>query len=153
MRRILNIVWVPFAGAWLSLVWLLVSLLLAVTIVGLPFARQTLRIAEFALWPFGRAIVHVDESDGSARTLSGAGNLVWGVLIGWWLALAHVMVAMICILSIFGVPFAIGIFKLLPASFAPFGRRIVPVDEAPADAAGAITIPTTLVDEGHPVRV
>ena len=57
MKMLLNIIWLVLAGIWLAAAYLLAAILLAITIIGLPFAKQSLKLARYALWPFGWALV------------------------------------------------------------------------------------------------
>ena len=127
MKTILNVIWLVLAGFWLALAYLVAAVLLAITIIGLPFAKQSLKLARYALWPFGRALV---QSPTRLRGLSAVGNVLWFVLAGWWLALAHVVTGIALCLTIIGIPLGIANFKMVPISLLPLGREIVPVDHA-----------------------
>ena len=138
MRAALNVVWLVLAGWWLALVWLLVSLGLVLTIVGIPFAAQTAKIAGFVLWPFGRALVTRADAN---LALSGIGNIAWIILAGWWLAIVHVGAGIALVVSIVGIPLGLGAFKMVPVTFAPFGREIV--ESGPGETApGGVWMPT-----------
>ncbi len=80
------------------------------------------RIAGFALWPFGRTIV----AKPSAGVGSFIGNVIWFVLAGWWLVIAHVVSAVALAVTIIGIPLALADLKLIPISLAPLGKDIVP---------------------------
>ena len=97
MKTLLNVIWLVFAGFWLATAYLLAAVLLAITIIGLPFAKQSLKLARYALWPFGRALV---QSPTRNETLSAVGNVLWFVLAGWWLALAHIVTGVALCLTI-----------------------------------------------------
>src|SRR6187551_2849905 len=88
VKTVLNVIWLVLAGFWLAAGYLLAAILLAITIVGLPFAKQSLKLARYALWPFGRALV---QSPTRHKGLSTVGNVLWLVLAGWWLALGHIV--------------------------------------------------------------
>ena len=122
MKTILNVIWLVLAGFWLALAYLVAAVLLAITIIGLPFAKQSLKLARYALWPFGRALV---QSPTRLRGLSAVGNVLWFVLAGWWLALEHLITGVIMCLTIIGIPLGIANFKLIPVSLAPLGKEIV----------------------------
>src|SRR5436190_2420753 len=126
MRFILNVVWFVLAGVWLALAYLLAALLAFILIVTIPFGIASLRIAGFALWPFGRQIVR-RESAGAASTI---GNILWVLLFGWWLALGHLITGIALCLTIIGIPLGLANFKLIPVSLTPFGRDIVDIDDA-----------------------
>jgi len=123
MRLALNAIWFVFAGVWLAILWVLVSLGLLLSLIGIPFAWQSLKIAEFALWPFGRALVKRPQP--AAPELNAIGNVVWIVLAGWWLALVHLIVGVLLIVTVIGIPLGLGVFKMIPITFAPFGREVV----------------------------
>ena len=106
---------------WSALGWLVTAAVLAVTIVGIPFARQCVKLAHFTLWPFGRTTVH----DPAAKVPSPIGNFFWVILAGWWLALGYVVAGALRCLTIIGIPFGVQSFKLAGLALAPFGRRVV----------------------------
>lgn len=129
IRFILNLLWF-FLGGWLSgLLWLLGGLLLAITIVGLPYAGAAWRIAGFAFWPFGKEIVSREVITGRGDVGTGPLgfllNLVWFVLGGWYIALSHLLIAVAEAISIIGIPFAIKDLQLAYIALAPIGRTVV----------------------------
>src|SRR3954454_23478650 len=135
MRLLLNLIWLVLAGFWAFLGWLLAALVMVVLIVTIPFAIQAVKIAFFTLWPFGRTL----EKRPDAGAASVLGNVLWLVLAGWWLALLHLISGVALAITIIGIPLALGNFKLIPVSLRPFGREIVPIDQARAEA-GAVAI-------------
>jgi uncharacterized membrane protein YccF (DUF307 family) len=122
MRLILNLIWLVLAGVWLALAYPFAAVLLAITIIGLPFAKQSLKLAHYALWPFGRTLVN---SPTRAAGLSVLGNILWFLLAGWWLALSHLITGCLLCLTIIGIPLGIADFKMAGAALAPFGKKIV----------------------------
>ena len=128
MRFVLNLIWVVFAGFWLSLTYLLAGVLACLLIVTIPWGIASFRMASFALWPFGRTVVDAPDK-GAASTV---GNVVWILLFGWWLALGHVTTAFAQAITIIGIPLALANLKLIPVSLGPMGKEIVPVDYARA---------------------
>ena len=129
MRLILNILWFVFGG-WLSgLLWLLSGVLLAITIIGLPWAFAAFRIAGFSLWPFGRQVLardaHTGQEDLGTGALGFLMNVVWFILGGWYLALSHLMLAVAQAVTIVGIPFAVQNVKLAMISLAPVGKVVV----------------------------
>lgn len=120
-----NLVWLLLAGWSLLLAWWLAAVLVCVTLVGIPFGVQLFRIGLYAAWPFGRRTEVVD-----ASPLGAVGNVLWVVLVGWWLALVHVVSAAALAVTIVGIPAAWVDLKLVPIAFMPFGRRIVEVRPA-----------------------
>jgi uncharacterized membrane protein YccF (DUF307 family) len=128
MRLLLNIIWFVLAGLWMFLGYVLAALICFVLIVTIPFGIASLRIGVFALWPFGKTVV----KRADAGVASGVGNVLWFVLCGWWLALGHLVTGILLCLTVIGIPLALANFKLIPVSLLPFGREIVPVDQARA---------------------
>src|SRR6266511_1767464 len=126
MRFILNVIWLVLAGLWLAIGYLLAAGLLAITIIGIPFAKQSLKLAGYALWPFGRTLV---QSSGRHKGLSVVGNILWFVLAGWWLALEHLILGALLCLTIIGIPLGVGSFKMAGAALVPFGRKVVKLSE------------------------
>jgi uncharacterized membrane protein YccF (DUF307 family) len=121
MRLILNLIWFVLAGFWLALGYLLAAILCFILIVTIPFGFAALRIAGYALWPFGRSVVRrADAGVGSA-----VGNVLWLLLFGWWLALEHLITGIALCITIIGIPLGLANFKLIPISLAPLGREIV----------------------------
>lgn len=125
MRLILNIIWLVFGGLWLALGYLLAALVCFILIITIPFGIASLRIASYALWPFGRTIVDKPEAGAGALV----GNVIWIVLFGWWLALEHIVTAIAMAITIIGIPLALANLKLIPVSLLPLGKEIVPVDD------------------------
>ena len=126
MRLVLNIIWLLFGGLWLALGYVVASLICFLLIVTIPFGFASLRIASFALWPFGRTIV---EKPGP-RPGAMIGNVLWIVLCGLWLAIGHIVTAVAMAITIIGIPLALANLKLIPVSLMPLGREIIPVDQA-----------------------
>ena len=126
MRLLLNIIWFVLAGLWMAIGYAFAALIMFILIITIPFGIASLRIAIYALWPFGRTIVrHPDH--GIASTI---GNVIWFVLAGWWLALGHLITGVLLCITIIGIPLGLANFKLIPISLTPLGREIVDVDEA-----------------------
>jgi uncharacterized membrane protein YccF (DUF307 family) len=137
MRLIGNVLWFVLAGLWLAIGYLSAALLMFILIITIPFALQAVKLAVFALWPFGRTVVK--RPDAGAPSL--IGNILWLLLAGWWLALGHVITGVLLCITIIGIPLGLGNFKMIPISLWPFGREIVPIEEAEAviPAAGRQT--------------
>jgi uncharacterized membrane protein YccF (DUF307 family) len=110
----------------MALGYLLAALICFVLIITIPFGIASLRIAAFALWPFGRTLVRRP----TAGAASAIGNVIWLLLCGWWLALGHVITGVALCITIIGIPFGIANFKLIPVSLLPLGRDIVTIEEA-----------------------
>jgi uncharacterized membrane protein YccF (DUF307 family) len=125
VRLILNILWFIFgSGFVLAIGYGIAALICFALIVTIPFGIAAMRLAVYSLWPFGRTIV--DRRD--AGVGSGVANILWLVLFGWWIALAHITAGVAQCVTIIGIPFGIANFKLVPAALWPLGREIVDVD-------------------------
>ena len=126
MRLLGNVLWFVFGGGIIAgLSWLLWGVVLALTVVGIPFAFAAFRIAGFAFWPFGRELVDA-RSVGEERIVgTGLMNLLWIVLAGIWLTIGHVILGVVLCLTLIGIPFGLAHFKLASISFAPLGKRVV----------------------------
>jgi uncharacterized membrane protein YccF (DUF307 family) len=124
MRLILNVIWLIFGGLWLALGYLLAAVICFVLIITIPFGFAALRIASYALWPFGRTIV---EKPGE-HPFAVIGNIIWVVLFGIWLAIGHVVSAVAMAATIIGIPLALANLKMIPISLVPLGKEIVSVD-------------------------
>lgn len=132
MSLLLNILWIVLGGAWMALGWLVAAAIMAVTIIGLPWARAAVNIALYTLMPFGyQAVprdVHTGQEDIGTGPLGMIGNILWLVLAGWWLALSHLITAILLAVTIIGIPFAWAHLKLAGISLWPVGKMIVPKD-------------------------
>jgi len=119
-----NILWIVFGGgAVLALGYALAALLLALTIVGIPFAVQVWKLAWYALLPFDKRVV--DRTGFTGGLLAFIVNIVWFFIAGLWLALAHVGYALACAITIIGIPFAVAHLKLALLALRPFGKDVV----------------------------
>ena len=135
MRLILNVLWIATGGLWMAAGWLVAAVLLAITVVGLPWAGAALRIAGYTLLPFGyRAVPRAEFAGGgiSSGPLGFLGNLIWFVLAGWWLMLGHLAAALVLACTIIGIPFAWAHLKLAGLAAWPIGKIIVPIEVAEA---------------------
>ena len=122
MRTIGNILWIIFAGIWLAIGYAIAGFLMCLTIIGIPFGIQAFKLAGFSLWPFGRTVVP-DGDDGGCLQLGA--NIVWLILFGWEIFLAHLVAGVLLCITIIGIPFGIQAFKLSVLALWPFGRTIV----------------------------
>ena len=123
IRLILNILWFVLGG-WLSgLLWLFGGAILALTVVGLPWTFAAWRIASYSFWPFGREVVWQDAHP-VAGCLGVVLNIVWFVVAGWYIALTHLLIAVVEFVSIIGIPFALKDLELAKLALAPAGRTI-----------------------------
>ena len=122
MNAVLNVIWLLLAGLWLALGYVIAGILCCVLIVTIPFGIASFRIAGYALWPFGRTVVNKP----TAGALSVIGNVIWVIVAGLWLAIAHVLTAIPLFITIIGIPLGIANLKMVPISLAPLGKQIVP---------------------------
>ncbi len=135
MRLILNVIWLLFGGLWLALGYVVAALICFLLIVTIPFGFASLRIASYALWPFGRTIVDKP----GVRTGALIGNVIWILVCGIWLAIGHLVSAVAMALTVVGIPLALANLKLIPVSLVPMGKEIVPVhQQAPSAHLGTI---------------
>jgi uncharacterized membrane protein YccF (DUF307 family) len=123
MRLILNVIWLVFGGLWMAAGYLVAALISFLLIVTIPFGFASLRIASYALWPFGRTIVDKPTAGNGALI----GNVIWVLLFGVWLAIGHLVSAAAMAVTIVGIPLALANLKLIPVSLMPLGKQIVPV--------------------------
>jgi uncharacterized membrane protein YccF (DUF307 family) len=134
MALLLNVLWLVFGGVWMAAGWLIAAVIMAITIIGLPWARAALNIALYTLLPFGHTVVARERLTGREDLGTGPfgtlGNLIWLLLAGWWLALGHVVMAVLLAVTIIGLPFAWAHLKLAGLALWPIGREIVPIEYA-----------------------
>jgi uncharacterized membrane protein YccF (DUF307 family) len=133
LNVVLNVLWIVTGGAWMALGWLLAAAIMAITIIGLPWARAAFNIAIYTFLPFGHIALPRDQVAGQADLGTGPfgaiGNVIWLVLAGWWLALGHLITGVALAVTLIGIPFAWAHVKLAGISLWPIGRTIVPRDE------------------------
>jgi uncharacterized membrane protein YccF (DUF307 family) len=126
---LLNLLWIVFGGLWMAVGWIVAAVIMAITIIGLPWARAAFNIASYTLLPFGRKAVsraeHLGTRDIGTGPFGLLGNIVWLVLAGWWLALGHLLTAILLAVTIIGIPFAWAHFKLAGIALWPIGKMIV----------------------------
>jgi uncharacterized membrane protein YccF (DUF307 family) len=137
MRPLLNVLWLVLAGLWLALGYVLAAVIMAITIIGIPFAKQALKLAVYALWPFGRTLVPTDTRH---KGLSVVANVLWFLLVGWWLALEHLIVGIVLCITVIGIPLGIGSFKMAGAALVPFGKEVVELSDLARPPEGAIVV-------------
>lgn len=121
MRFLLNIIWLVLSGFWLFLGYAAAALLMFVFIVTIPWGIAAWRIGVYSLWPFGQTIVDKP----NAGVWSVLGNVIWVLLAGWWLAIAHITSALALAVTIIGIPFAWANLKMVPVALLPLGKDIV----------------------------
>jgi len=129
VRTILNLFWLVCSGVWLAIGYTFAGVVMCALIVTIPFGIASFRLAAFVLWPFGRTVVRKPNA-GAASTIA---NAVWFLLVGVWMALAHLMLGALLCLTIVGIPLGIGNFKLAAVAIAPIGKQIVPTSDPRAE--------------------
>ncbi len=121
MNAILNVIWLVLCGIWMAIGYLLAGIVCCILIITIPFGLASFRIANYALWPFGRTLI--------ARRDAGApsviGNLIWVIVAGIWLAIGHVITGVALCITIIGIPLGLANFKMIPVSLVPLGKEIV----------------------------
>jgi len=124
LRLVLNILWLVLVGWASAVTFAVAALVMAILVVTIPFAVAAGRIALYTLWPFGRTVVRRPE----AGVPSALGNVLWFVLAGVWIFLAHLAAAVAFCVTVIGIPFGIATFKIGLLALAPLGKEIVPTD-------------------------
>ena len=124
MRLLGNLVWLIFGGIIIAIEYFIGSIILMITIVGIPFGLQTLKMAAIAIWPFGRDTRVHSRASGCLYILM---NILWLLTGGLWIAVTHSIFGLILCITIIGIPFGLQHFKLTAIALSPFGRDIVNV--------------------------
>lgn len=134
LRLIGNIIWFVMGGLIMGLVWWLLGLLAFITIIGIPWARSCFVIGSFTFFPFGREAISRKavrgDDDLGTSSLGTIGNVIWFFLAGIWLAIGHLISAVVCFVTIIGIPFSLQHVKLAGIALAPIGQTIVSVEVA-----------------------
>lgn len=119
MKFIGNILWLVLGGLITAVLYCIVGVIFCITIVGIPFGVQLMKIGAFAFWPFGREMAF---RDGQPGCLSLVLNIIW-VLLGWWeIALIHAFFGLLFCITIVGIPFGVKHFQIALTSLFPFGQ-------------------------------
>lgn len=122
MKTLLNIIWLLFGGLWLALGYFVAGIICCLLVVTIPWGLASFRIANYALWPFGRTVV----DRGRVGAFSTIGNVIWVLVAGIWIAIGHVLTAIPMFVSIVGIPLGLANLKMIPISLMPLGKEIVP---------------------------
>jgi uncharacterized membrane protein YccF (DUF307 family) len=121
VRVVLNVLWLVLSGLWLAVGYVLAGLIMCLLVVTIPFGIASFRLAAYVLWPFGRTVVR--RADAGAGSM--VGNVLWFVLVGFWMAVAHLVLGLLLCATIVGIPLGLGNFKLAAVAVAPLGKQIV----------------------------
>lgn len=121
MKLLGNILWILFGGLFISLYYFIVGVIFCITIIGIPFGIQLIKMAGFALWPFGKEVVSGPNDSGC---LSICMNVIWILVGGIQIALAHLGLGVVLCLTIVGIPFGLQNFKMALLALVPFGKEI-----------------------------
>jgi uncharacterized membrane protein YccF (DUF307 family) len=116
-----NILWLIFGGLIAGLGYILGGIALCLTIIGIPFGLQSIKLGFAVFAPFGKEVVELDNANGVLNLVF---NVIWLMLFGWPIAVAHVTSAVILAITIIGIPFSVQHLKLIPLSLLPFGRDL-----------------------------
>ena len=117
-----NLIWLIFGGLIIAIEYFIGSIILMITIVGIPFGIQTLKMASLSLWPFGRDTVVHSRASGCLYILM---NIIWLLTGGLWIAATHAIFGALLCITIIGIPFGLQHFKLTAIALSPFGRDII----------------------------
>jgi uncharacterized membrane protein YccF (DUF307 family) len=117
-----NLIWLIFGGLIIAIEYLIGSIILMITIVGIPFGLQTLKMASLSLWPFGRDTIVHSRASGCLYIIM---NIIWLLTGGIWIAITHAIFGLILCITVIGIPFGLQHFKLTAIALSPFGRDIV----------------------------
>lgn len=121
MKFLGNILWLVLGGLIVSIYYFIVGLLFCITIIGIPFGLQLLKMAQFALWPFGNDVQSASNDGGCLALIM---NVIWILVGGIEIASIHVTFGLVCCVTIVGIPFGIQHFKMALLALIPFGKRV-----------------------------
>lgn len=120
MRFLGNIIWLLFGGFSIALEYFAAALIMFVTIIGIPFGVQALKLGVLALWPFGRTVVSKPSAYGCLYVIL---NIIWLLVAGVWIALSHLFWGVVLCLTVIGIPFGLQHFKMVRMALSPFGQH------------------------------
>jgi uncharacterized membrane protein YccF (DUF307 family) len=132
VRTIGNILWFLLAGWWLALGYVVAGIVAFILILTIPFGIASFRLAGYVVWPFGRTVV----TRRGAGIWSLIGNIIWIIVVGWGLAVAHAVAGLLLCLTIIGIPFGIACWKMIPLALLPLGSKVVPISSVLRDPYG-----------------
>jgi len=125
VKTVLNVLWLVLCGLWLAIGYAVAGVVMCILIITIPFGIAAFRLAAYVLWPFGRTVLRRDDA-GAGSTV---GNVIWFVLAGLWIAIAHIVTGVVLCLTIIGIPLGIANIKLAAVAVAPLGKDIVATDD------------------------
>lgn len=140
MKTLGNLLWLVLAGVWLAIGYVLAGIVNCIFVITIPFGIQSFKLAGYALWPFGRMVVHRPDRDVALGCL---GNTIWLLFGGLWLALGHLVAGLLLCLTIVGIPLGVASFKMAGLALAPFGKQVVPVGTVPP-GPGTVQMPPSV---------
>ncbi|MER2600380.1 MAG: YccF domain-containing protein [Caldilineales bacterium] len=123
-----NVIWFIFGGFLAGIGYILGGLGMCLTIVGIPFGVQNIKLGVAMFAPFGKQIVQRDNANTPLRVLL---NIIWLVLFGWEIALAHLLLGLVLCITVVGIPFGVQHLKMIPLALLPFGRDLLYVAPLP----------------------
>ena len=121
MKFLGNILWFVLGGFIISLYYFLVGLFFCITIIGIPFGLQLIKLAGFALWPFGHDVQPGENGGGCLSILM---NVIWILVGGIEIAMLHLTFGVVLCITIVGIPFGLQHFKMALLALVPFGKKI-----------------------------
>lgn len=122
MKILGNLIWLLFGGLAVSIEYILASIGMMITIVGIPFGIQSIKLGILALWPFGTEVRDTPSSGGCLYTLM---NIIWILIGGIWIWLTHIFFGLLLCITIIGIPFGRQHFKMARLALTPFGKEII----------------------------
>ena len=137
MRFLLNIIWLLLCGIWMAIGYVVAGIICFILIITIPFGIASFRIANYVLWPFGRTVIRRPQ----AGIASLIGNIIWVIVAGIWLAIAHVVTGVLLCITIIGIPLGVASFKMAGAALVPFGKQVVRTKDLQVAPQGAISMP------------
>ncbi|MEN9919168.1 MAG: hypothetical protein RL662_1604 [Bacteroidota bacterium] len=122
MKTAGNLIWLLLGGFAVALEYIIGSIALMLTIVGIPFALQTLKLGMLAAWPFGSRVITVKDSSGCLNLFL---NIIWIIFGGFWIALTHAVIGVLLCVTVVFIPFGLQHFKFIKLGLFPFGKQVV----------------------------
>ena len=125
MNALGNIIWLVFGGLFMGIGYITASIPFFISIIGIPFGLQLVKLGIFAFWPFGQEAISTENDGGCLSTVM---NVIWFFIGGIWISIGHILWGVLFAITIIGIPFAKQHFKMASLALTPFGRDIVSVD-------------------------